>query len=217
MTGVSQYEPVGVCVYCGSDGGLEGLRDEHVVPYSLGGQSILPQSSCRDCERITSAFEGRCARTMYGSLRMREGIQTRRPKDRPKYLPAVAQRNGVDETVLLPEAGVIAMLPLVHFPTAGIFRNPPEKSPSWEGMTLEVRTDAPRDTASWETSSAENFSFVQTFDVDSLARMLAKIAHCNAVGYLGFDSFEHWIPPLILGQDPNIPYLVGAPMPHLTL
>jgi 5-methylcytosine-specific restriction endonuclease McrA len=37
----------GVCVYCGWDGGEEGLHDEHVVPYSLGGNTELLNASCK--------------------------------------------------------------------------------------------------------------------------------------------------------------------------
>jgi hypothetical protein len=42
---VSLYEPVGVCMYCGSNGGKEGLRKEHIVPYSLGGRLINDNQS----------------------------------------------------------------------------------------------------------------------------------------------------------------------------
>jgi len=31
----------GVCIYCGWDGGEQGLHDEHTVPYSLGGNTEL--------------------------------------------------------------------------------------------------------------------------------------------------------------------------------
>ena len=44
----------GRCVYCGSDGGADGLRDEHAIPYSLGGTAELLKASCSDCEKVTS-------------------------------------------------------------------------------------------------------------------------------------------------------------------
>jgi hypothetical protein len=31
----------GVCIYCGWDGGKNGLKREHAVPYSLGGNSPI--------------------------------------------------------------------------------------------------------------------------------------------------------------------------------
>jgi hypothetical protein len=33
--------PVNVCIYCGSDGGKEGLTDEHTLPFALGGGRAL--------------------------------------------------------------------------------------------------------------------------------------------------------------------------------
>jgi 5-methylcytosine-specific restriction endonuclease McrA len=53
-----KYPPIGQCIYCGSDGGVDGLRDEHIVPYSLGGHAELKEASCRSCEKITSYMTG---------------------------------------------------------------------------------------------------------------------------------------------------------------
>ena len=36
----------GVCIYCGWDGGEKALGDEHTVPYSLGGNTVLLGASC---------------------------------------------------------------------------------------------------------------------------------------------------------------------------
>lgn len=40
--------------------------------------------------------------------------------------------------------------------------------------------------------------------------MLAKIDHAFAVAKYGFDSFEPFLPPVILGQSDNATYLVGG-------
>lgn len=50
----------GVCIYCGWDGGEEGLRDEHTVPYSL-----LVKASCTDCEAVTSYLDGYMANAIF--------------------------------------------------------------------------------------------------------------------------------------------------------
>jgi HNH endonuclease len=210
MTQIFTYRPVGTCIYCGSDGGKDGLRDEHIVPFSLGGQSILPKASCWACERVTSAFEGSCARTMYGSFRIRENVQTRRPKERPSQLPVIATTDGEEETVMMPVEGVVAIMPWVHFLPPGIFRDPPVKEVGWTGATLEVKSDQPRDNSVWGKHKGQTFSFMQKFDVDALARTLAKIAHAIAIGELGINAFEHWLPPDILGADPALSYLVGS-------
>lgn len=47
----------GACIYCGSDGGLGGLHDEHIIPYSLGGKAQLLKASCSDCEGVASYLD----------------------------------------------------------------------------------------------------------------------------------------------------------------
>lgn len=40
--------------------------------------------------------------------------------------------------------------------------------------------------------------------------MLAKIAHAITVAEFGLHRFEPWLPPIILGQDPDWAWLVGG-------
>jgi 5-methylcytosine-specific restriction endonuclease McrA len=58
----------GTCIYCGSDGGTDGLRNEHAVPYSLGGTAKLLNASCSECERVTSYLDGYLANATYKYL-----------------------------------------------------------------------------------------------------------------------------------------------------
>ncbi len=67
----------GTCIYCGSDGGTDGLRDEHAVPYSLGGTAVLLQASCSDCERVTSYLDGYLANATYKHFRVHSGVKSR--------------------------------------------------------------------------------------------------------------------------------------------
>src|ERR1035437_9310767 len=171
MSELSPYPPVGRCIYCGSAGGLKGLRDEHVVAFALHGQHILPKSTCAEWEKVTSAFEGRCSSTMYGSFRIRENVQTRRPKKRAKVWP---MSSSTGQTLQMPVDAMIATLPLVHFLPPGYFRTPARKETGWTGATLEVKTDAPRNPDQWKEYPVPDLSVTQTFAVDALARTLAK-------------------------------------------
>jgi 5-methylcytosine-specific restriction endonuclease McrA len=60
-----KFNPVGCCIYCGNDGGKEGLRTEHIISYSSGGKAELPEASCRNCERITSYLDGYLAKRVF--------------------------------------------------------------------------------------------------------------------------------------------------------
>lgn len=68
----------GSCIYCGSNGGLDGLRDEHVIPYSLGGKVVLEKASCRDCEAVTSYLDGYLANAIFKDVRVHARVQSRR-------------------------------------------------------------------------------------------------------------------------------------------
>lgn len=72
------FPPVGRCIYCDS---VDDLSDEHIIPYSMEGNYLLPKSSCEECRRRTAIVEN-CARTMFGAFRSRFGFQTRRPESR---------------------------------------------------------------------------------------------------------------------------------------
>lgn len=211
MVLIPKYNPVGVCIYCGSDGGKKGLRDEHIVAYSLGGQSYLPKASCEACEDITKKFERTVARTMYGAFRIRENVRTRHPKQRPTHLPANVEHGDITRIVQLPVEGRIAMFPVVNLLAPGYLRIPKVREIGWVGAELSVKHDAPRDRSSWAAyPQGAKIGFKQSFPLDEYAKVLAKIAHAIATAELGLDAFEHWLPPYIKGDDPHLSYLVGG-------
>src|SRR5947209_1494414 len=88
-----RYPPVGRCIYCGSDGGSDGLSDEHLIPYSLGGDAVLPKASCKACATETSKIELYLARHIFREFRSHIGAPSRK-----KSLPATLMANvSVDE------------------------------------------------------------------------------------------------------------------------
>lgn len=203
---ISNYAPVGRCIYCG---GL-GQGDEHIVAFALGGRAILPKASCRKCEAITCGFEQRCARSWYGTFRITQNVQTRNPKQRPKSLKARAIYEDRSEPVEMPVDATLGVLPTIRMLPPGYLRTPAVREKGWTGATLSVRLQGPKNLAVWANSPAKSFEFNQKFDADALARTYAKTAHALCVGEFGFDFFEPWLPPYILGQDPNLSYVIGG-------
>lgn len=54
------YAPARVCIYCGAKRysiDRVKLGEEHIVPYCINGDLIIPLASCKKCERITGALE----------------------------------------------------------------------------------------------------------------------------------------------------------------
>src|SRR5438552_18955483 len=64
-----EYAPIGKCIYCGGDGSPGRLTREHIIPDSLGGMLELPDASCSDCQKITSACEGENAGKIFRPIR----------------------------------------------------------------------------------------------------------------------------------------------------
>src|SRR5579864_6376972 len=74
-----RYPPVGHCIYCGSFEGK--LSSEHIIPFALSGNLILPRASCRACADKTKKIEELCTKERYGmffSIRARLGMKSRR-------------------------------------------------------------------------------------------------------------------------------------------
>lgn len=77
------YPPVGRCIYCGTKEG--DLTDEHIVPFALGGNMILPKASCIPCQRIINQeIETPTLNVLsgsYGPLRLGLNLPTRNKKN----------------------------------------------------------------------------------------------------------------------------------------
>lgn len=143
---------------------------------------------------------------MFNSLRIREDMPTRRKKKRPKTLNVPTDRGDLE----LPFEDTFAIRPIVAFAQAGILRQPPVKEQGFVGAILSVQAAHPLKRDAWQRHRVRHMDNCQTFHVESLALLYAKICHGFAVAWFGIDSFEHWLSPYILGDDPCLSYLVGG-------
>jgi hypothetical protein len=148
---------------------------------------------------------------MYGAFRIRENVQTRNPKERPTHLPTTVRHEGTEETVMLPIDERISLFPVVNLLAPGYLRRPQVREIGWTGAELSTKEGAPRHRSSWAAyPEGAQFTFKQSFPLDEYGKLLAKIAHAITVATLGYDTFEHWLPPYIKGDDPHLSYLVGG-------
>lgn len=198
------YPAVGRCIYCGTDKGK--LTKEHIVPFGLGGNWILPQASCRTCAKVTSSVEQFCLRPMLGPLRIRLKLPTRHPRDRPDKLPLEFIRiDGRREKRIVPAHEVPMTCIGYRLPAPGLLRGLPPYD-TFEGKLVvrlingEIRKLSPE-------GQRVKLGTINTLD---LSRMLAKIAHSYAVANLGLRAFRPLLPDLILGRSTTASYLVGG-------
>ena len=205
--------PVGMCIYCGSteyEPSQPGKRlgDEHTLPFSLGGNHVLPQASCRACERKINIFETACARMIFGPVRLHLGIQTRNPSQRPETLPMtliMSDDPPVEKVVEIPVEECPVMIALVHF------KMPRLLVPSTEGDRTVVASMIPsieevdrrRDAIAAQHGAISAVMDQRVAQLE-LRRLIAKISHSIAVGHFGIDGFLPLLPDFILTGDDRL-------------
>lgn len=205
--------PVGRCIYCGVT--QEPLHEEHIVPLGLGGCRILPHASCVAHERITGRLEGYCLQATFGDIRVSADFPTRNKNRRAEKIEVpVSYEDGTKGTISISPDEYPEMLSFPRFPPAMALRG------------LEDDPTASVQGGGWWTWYNENklkeFAVKHSvqrvlgppIDPTKFARMIAKIAHCHAVGVLGVDGFTPLAVDFILAGNSNMNYLVGGQSPE---
>lgn len=204
-------EPIGRCIYCYINETETVLKKEHIVPYSLAGRTFLPKASCQKCESITSAIEGQCVNKMFKLLRLRLDIQSRKRKNRISSMKIPAIVDGKNVILNMPINGILGTFGSIHFKTPGFLRIPKEIPDTFVGCVFSINNVNPKDISLWEKMNVSSISSIISFDWESYALMMAKIAHCVAIEAFGIDNFDHVLTPFILNQTTeDLHYYLGG-------
>jgi hypothetical protein len=184
----------------------EDLSDEHVIPFALGGNFIIPSSSCPECSRVTSEFERRVLRGFMLGARTLAGFPTRRPKERPTTLPVTAKDASGTTTHQLKAQEATALLPLPIFEAAGAFTG---REATGDILLVGYETiqfgEAPEAVAA--SLGADTIVLQGKWDLVSFARMLVKIG-------IGFASAT--CGPLPLEEVPLLSFLQTGSTPQVS-
>jgi len=206
--GPVHYPSKGACIYCGAAGVR--LKDEHVVPYSLGGMHVLREASCSDCEDMTKKFEQRVARDLWGDARTSYGAPTRRKQER-KRKTHIEMSDPMDQRRkhLIPAAEYPAGFIFYKMGPCGFLRGLPETldiSGSWQ---LVVIDDGLRRDAFFQKRG--HYHTIKFRHVpDAFGRLLAKIGYCHVLTALDLGDFRPLVMSYIKGEKTNVSYLVGS-------
>lgn len=202
----------GVCIYCGWDGGKEGLRDEHCVPYSLGGNTELLNASCADCEEITSYLDGYLANAIFKHLRVHLGLQTR--SGHPDTLLATIELADGQRAVEFAtnDHPYFLNMPIWQSPGFMTGKQLDAGFGSAGRFTYWYVPPKFRDTVGLADSDVGRvIDTSPPHNLTTFARALVKIAYCNAVMRDGLDGFRPLkTADIIRGKYPNIAYFVGS-------
>ncbi|MGB8898754.1 MAG: HNH endonuclease [Methylocella sp.] len=210
-----KYPGYGVCIYCGSDGGADGLRDEHIIPFALNGNAIIKEASCTTCEKKINPVD-HLAKDVFWNYRLLIGAQTRNPKQRPNVLPATFETgdNEISRDLPIQDFRFVTALPI--WGKAGFFRSAPiDASFPAETFFHVYHWMPPNITETLGIPNDDDLKVRSSFraNVELFARAIAKIAYCHTVIKYGLNGFRRLsLPNVILGECPAAAYFVGTPL-----
>jgi hypothetical protein len=204
---MKRYAPVNVCIYCGA---TEDLRDEHIIPLALNGDWVLPKASCRACEAVTSAFEGKVLRGPLWLPRLALGLRSRRRKSQPTSFTLEVTSKGKEVTRDVPIHSNLPSVVLPIFASPG-FLNGSEiaEGVKVEGFYVGHIQRRPEDVV--RELGVDKVALQMEYPVVEFARLVAKIGYAYAVAELGL---ERVLAPLVLpgirGLSNDIGHWVGT-------
>ena len=206
-------KPLGECIYCGS---VDGLCDEHVLPFGLSGNLVLVKASCQECAKKTSKLEGQLLRGPWWPARRILGLRSRRSKEVVPDLPVTIRR--------LDGTEIVAVLPMAEQSLAfGFYFDSPS---ILEG---KVRMDTPGAKEAYvkllgpvplafkvgddayHRHPDDKITLPINLNAGDVCRFLAKVAHCYAIFRRGIHACsEYFLPPFILESAEGLQTYVGG-------
>ncbi len=203
------YPPAGHCIYCTA---TDDLRREHIIPFGLSGNAVLPFATCRKCANITSGFETQVLRGPMRSVRvLRELRSYSKHRGAPVTERLDIKRNGVRETV---ELRIDEYPTLLHFPTfapPGLLTG--QSRPGIEITGVVSVSFAPSPQAVLARLGGQEIVLESQPDRPvAFARMIAKIGYAMAFAEGALSRVDGPSPvlPAILGEVDDIGRWVGT-------
>jgi len=213
------FSPIGFCISCGAK---RDLSEEHIIPFGLGGNLILPDASCPQCRDIIGVqVEGAILNAYWGTHgipRLRLNLPTRKPKKRPKkrILTITDRTDGQSRTVAVAASEIpLAFIGMTTaFPEPGILWGATTTDQFDGTIWLKYNEQELRKFA----GPGESVQGIGKFNPFTYGRMICKIAHALAFAEHG-GSFIPILPDVILGKSAHLThYLSGrvSPDPDMT-
>jgi hypothetical protein len=210
-----EYPSFGECIYCGASANEVELTNEHIVPYSLGGNAVILGGSCKACAAETTKLEDEIGRKVFLEFRTHVNTPTRRKKKRAKELPftfKVAGGKAQTKTVPIADHPYFTPMPVWGLPGLLEGKLPSAQFAHHKAHVFYWLPPNIRKVMGLADGAMGEIPFPEfRINHERFARGIAKIAYCQAVATLGLHNFRHLVlPDLILGCYPNIPYFVGC-------
>lgn len=194
------------CVYCGAKN--VALSDEHIVPFALGGTHVLRGASCATCACITSKFELKVARGLWGQARQSYGAPTRRKKKQAKS-QLVPDADNIRRSLSVPNEIVPAVFAFYKMPIAGVISGLSKDVNLQASWNLHAIGDATR-----QIEFEKRYGYTPAIHFrnqpDDFGRLLLKIGYCHMLTKVESQYFDAICLPYILGKEHNVSWLIGS-------
>jgi len=199
---VSPYMSVGRCIYCRST--KPPLTAEHIIPRGMGGTDQLLTATCEDCRLLTHAFETDMQRNALWPIRRLHGVSSKGPQS--ELIPARRtdnEGNSYTELRRPEDISLKGFFPVFAEPPGILIKRPATANPPISGAYIvhDARL----------AFKPESVGSSAIIPMSSFAKMLAKIAHAQAVKTFKLDGFIPFLPPVIRGLDENWGKFIGRP------
>lgn len=199
--GLTQFKTKGRCIYCGIRS--NDLSDEHIVPYSLGGQHVIKQASCKKCAAMTSKFERKVARDLWGDARIAFDAPSYRKTKRSSYIEVLNGRKKIDAKEY-PAGFVFYKMDKPGYMQG--LKTTDDISPKWKLIVIDDSNRREEYFRKYGEYPEIKFRHVP----EDFGRMIAKIGYGQILTMFDPTEFSHICLPYILGQKSNISYVVGG-------
>lgn len=211
--GPTIFDSKGCCIYCGATGIK--LTDEHIVPLSLSGVHVIREASCERCAKITTGFERKVARNLWGDARNAFDQPSRRKKSRSKAI-AMIDANDQSQSFSISASEYPAGFIFYKMLRAGLLQGLPEDfdvSAMWQFVVIDSEKRRKRFLERHPDKKITlRFQHVPT----DFGRLIAKIGYGHILSLLDPGNFRPICLPYILGSKQNISYVVGGTLDDQT-
>lgn len=206
-----EYAPVNQCIYCGDS--TSELTDEHIIPFGLNGNFVLPKSSCKKCAEITSRVEHRVLRGFLDVGRRAMGVSSRHKKHNKSPTAPVKFIHGQIHTDgEMPIDGGFHTIHLPEFTMPLVLGGKDTTNNPASIDVVGIHTLHIGDAIDGvKYNRATGVEITTRIDIWSFVRMLAKIAYSYCVAEKGlFPKEESPVLPIALQKHNNAKEWIGC-------
>ena len=200
------YPSKGACIYCGDCNSK--LSNEHIIPFAIGGVSVIDRASCQACARITSRFELKVMRDLWGHMRIAYDLPTRHKERRPSHLHLLTKR-GEGPPPRIPASDYPAMFLFYQMVPPGILQNlDPNVDLVHKWKTYNLEDPKRHESFIRKYPHLKPIDYARNWPYD-FGRYIAKIGYTHIMTDLDIGDCDAICLPYILGTQTNISYVVG--------